>query len=137
MLVHNAYELASVAKQRREALGWSQRDVALRVGVSRQWMIAFESGKSRLELGLVFRALTALGIVVDLGLMGAAGESSVRTAESGTRADPTLLYAPGPRGPSTLSPRPSRVPPIAAMSRDAAADPSRIVAAFTTRDSRD
>jgi HTH-type transcriptional regulator / antitoxin HipB len=34
------------------------------MGVSRKWLIDFEKGKSRLELGLVLRALAVLGIEI-------------------------------------------------------------------------
>jgi HTH-type transcriptional regulator/antitoxin HipB len=39
-----------------------QATLAKRIGVSRQWVIAIEQGRSRAELGLVLRALDAVGI---------------------------------------------------------------------------
>jgi DNA-binding XRE family transcriptional regulator len=35
------------------------------IGVSRQWIVAMEKGKPPAEIGLVLRALTALGVNLD------------------------------------------------------------------------
>jgi HTH-type transcriptional regulator/antitoxin HipB len=48
------------ASRRRQRLG--QAALAERAGVSRQWIIELEKGKSSAELGLVLRTLTALGV---------------------------------------------------------------------------
>jgi DNA-binding XRE family transcriptional regulator len=40
----------------------TQADLAEQVGVSRQWIIDVENGHSRAEIGLVLRALAALGV---------------------------------------------------------------------------
>jgi HTH-type transcriptional regulator/antitoxin HipB len=58
-------DAAAAARGRRIDLGWSQRDVADRVGVSRRWVYQFEGGKMRAELGLVLRLFDALGIRLD------------------------------------------------------------------------
>ncbi len=42
----------------------TQRTLAEKVGVSRQWIVDAEQGKPRLEIGLVLRAADALGIVL-------------------------------------------------------------------------
>lgn len=47
-------------RERRRALAWDQRELAERVGVSRQWVIDAEKGKPGTELGLVMRAVRAL-----------------------------------------------------------------------------
>ena len=44
--------------------GLSQTVLARKVGVGRQWVVAIERGKSRAELGLVLRTLSALGLSI-------------------------------------------------------------------------
>gem|GEM_PF-2622493 len=66
MYINTTRDLASIAKQRRIALGWSQQALADRMGVTRQWVVALEHGKPRLELRLVLRALKALGLGVSV-----------------------------------------------------------------------
>jgi HTH-type transcriptional regulator / antitoxin HipB len=39
-----------------------QRSLATKVGVSRQWLVGVEAGKSGAALGLVLRTLNALGM---------------------------------------------------------------------------
>ena len=53
-------ELGLRARERRRELGLSQAELGQRIGVGRQWIVAMESGKSRAELGLVLRAISAL-----------------------------------------------------------------------------
>lgn len=49
-------------RARRKELGLDQRALATRIGVTRQWVIAVERGKPGAPLGLVMRALQALGL---------------------------------------------------------------------------
>jgi len=143
MRVHTPNELARVAKQQRETLGWSQRVLAERIGATRQWVIAFEHGKPRLELGLVLRAMTTLGLGLDVAPVRISNDmprGALETRETrSTRADPALLVAPSSttaasakgRTPSgTPARRSSRVPAILTLAREAAADPARIVNAL-------
>jgi HTH-type transcriptional regulator/antitoxin HipB len=51
-------------RQQRRRLGLNQADLASRVGVSRQWIVAVENGKARAELGLVLRTLAALDLTL-------------------------------------------------------------------------
>lgn len=62
MTVRTPVELGATIRDRRRRLHLGQRDLAAKVGVSRQWIIAVEKGKPRVETGLVFRTLAALGI---------------------------------------------------------------------------
>ena len=55
-----------MARDRRRDLGWTQAELASRIGVGREWMIGFEKGKPTAEWGIVMRALRELGFVVDL-----------------------------------------------------------------------
>lgn len=66
MLVRTAADLGSLIRSRRRELGLRQEELAKRVGVSRLWVIEFERGKPRAEVGLVLRTLTALGLDVDV-----------------------------------------------------------------------
>ena len=52
-------------RDRRKQLGLGQGDLAEKIGSSRQWVVSVEQGHSRAELGLVLRALAALGLRID------------------------------------------------------------------------
>ena len=60
-------DLATAVRARRLQLELSQEELAARVGVSRQWISAFERGRPRAELGLVIRLLHALDLRFELG----------------------------------------------------------------------
>ena len=62
MRIASVGDAAGAARGRRVDLGWSQQDVADRVGVSRRWVYQFEGGKIRAEFGLVLRLFDTLGI---------------------------------------------------------------------------
>lgn len=68
MLIRTPDDLGAVIRERRQALQMSQTDLATRIGASRQWIVGVEKGRSRAELGLVLRALDALGIRLDSGI---------------------------------------------------------------------
>jgi len=58
-----------------------QLELARRIGVSRLWVVEFERGKPRAEIGLVLRALTALDLRLDV-------------AHERALATPTAIVAP-------------------------------------------
>jgi HTH-type transcriptional regulator / antitoxin HipB len=62
MLIRTPTDLGAVIRERRKQLGLDQAELAARIGVSRQWVIGIERGRARAELGLMLRALDALGI---------------------------------------------------------------------------
>lgn len=66
MRVTTPHELALAARQRRLDLGWSQGDLARRIGSSRKWVSDFEAGKSTVELALVLNALDVLELRLDV-----------------------------------------------------------------------
>lgn len=68
MIVRTASELGLLVRERRKELGLDQQTLATRIGVSRLWVIQFERGKPRAEVGLVLRALLALELHVDVGV---------------------------------------------------------------------
>ena len=65
MLIRTSTDLGAVIRDRRKKLKLNQSSFAKRIGVSRQWVIEVEHGHARAELGLVLRALDALGIRLD------------------------------------------------------------------------
>jgi len=66
-------DVGSLVRARRKQLGMDQSQLAEKIGVSRQWIIEIEKGKPGAELGLVLRALQALGLRVDVAAPGEAG----------------------------------------------------------------
>jgi HTH-type transcriptional regulator/antitoxin HipB len=67
MLIRTPGDLGAAIRDRRRQLGLDQATLAERIGVSRQWVIAIERGRRRAELGLVLRAVEALGLRLDMG----------------------------------------------------------------------
>jgi HTH-type transcriptional regulator/antitoxin HipB len=72
MRVRTPADLGAAIRDRRKQLNLDQATLAKRIGVSRQWVVGIERGRNRAELGLVMRALDALGIRLD-ALSGASG----------------------------------------------------------------
>ena len=62
MQIRTPLDLGLVIHEKRRKLKLSQAELAGKVGVGRQWVVAVEHGKSRAELGLVLRTLSALGL---------------------------------------------------------------------------
>lgn len=54
-----------VCDQRKQR-GWSQTQLAEKVGVSRLWISQLENGKETVEFGLVLRTLRALDLILDV-----------------------------------------------------------------------
>jgi HTH-type transcriptional regulator/antitoxin HipB len=68
MLIRTPTDLGAIIRDRRKELRLDQAELARRIGTSRQWIIAVEKGRARAELGLVLRALDALGIRLDTAI---------------------------------------------------------------------
>ena len=62
MQIRTPLDLGLTIRDRRRKLKLSQNELARKVGVGRQWVVAIERGKSRAELGLALRALAALDL---------------------------------------------------------------------------
>ena len=65
MFIRTPADLGAVIRDRRKQLGLDQSTFAKRIGVSRQWLIEVERGHTRAAMGLVLRAIDALGIRLD------------------------------------------------------------------------
>jgi y4mF family transcriptional regulator len=67
MIIHSAKDLGLLVRSERKKRGWSQRELAERVGVSPLWISNFERGKSTAHIGLVLRTLRALDVKLRVG----------------------------------------------------------------------
>jgi transcriptional regulator with XRE-family HTH domain len=65
MIVRTTREIGLLVRDRRQATGLTQAQLAEQAGSSREWVRLLESGRPRLDLGLTLRALSAVGIVLD------------------------------------------------------------------------
>jgi y4mF family transcriptional regulator len=68
MFIRTPADLGAVIRDRRKQLGLDQSTFAKRIGVSRQWVIGVERGHARAAMGLVLRAIDALGIRLDASM---------------------------------------------------------------------
>ena len=66
MFIRTPRDLGAAIRDRRRRRGWSQRELAEKVGASRQWVNEVEKGKIRTEIGLALRALDALDVTLRL-----------------------------------------------------------------------
>ncbi|MFC7332467.1 helix-turn-helix domain-containing protein [Rhodocista pekingensis] len=76
MRVLTPKDLGTAVGRRRRALGLSQRTLAEKAGVSRDWLIGLEQGRPRAELGLVLRTLAALDLALRLDAGDGAGDGA-------------------------------------------------------------
>jgi HTH-type transcriptional regulator/antitoxin HipB len=65
MFIRTPADVGALIRDRRKQLGLDQSNLAKRIGVSRQWVIGIERGHARAAMGLVLRAIDALGIRLD------------------------------------------------------------------------
>lgn len=64
MRLNNAQDIGLYVRDRRRGRGTTQAALAAAAGVSRRWLSDLEGGKDTAEVGLVFRVLHALDLVV-------------------------------------------------------------------------
>lgn len=57
-------DIANTVRGRRVRLGLSQAELARRAGVSRKWVVEFETGKPTAQLLHVLRVLDVLGLTL-------------------------------------------------------------------------
>jgi HTH-type transcriptional regulator/antitoxin HipB len=60
--IRTAADVGALIRDRRRVLALDQAELAQKIGVSRLWVNQVERGKPGANLGLVLRALTALGV---------------------------------------------------------------------------
>ncbi len=66
MNIRTPLELGAFLRDLRKKRGLDQGTLAREVGVSRQWIVEMEKGKSSVALGLVLRTLSALGASIEI-----------------------------------------------------------------------
>jgi HTH-type transcriptional regulator/antitoxin HipB len=81
MLARTPEDLGSLVRERRLAREMTQAQLALTIGTSRQWVVDLERGKPTLALGLVLRAMTAVGLslLVETSTTLAQGQTQTST----------------------------------------------------------
>ncbi len=67
MFIRTPADLGAAIRDRRKSLGLSQSELANRVGVGRQWLVAVEHGKPGAELALVLRVLDTINMPLMTG----------------------------------------------------------------------
>jgi y4mF family transcriptional regulator len=68
MRVQTTATLGELARDQRKKRGWSQSQLAEKIGVSRLWVGQFEKGKESVEIGLVLKLLRTLGLHLEVSL---------------------------------------------------------------------
>lgn len=74
MRVRTVREIGLLVEAERKRQGLTLQGVADRVGCTRQWVAALEAGGERLEIALVLRTLSALGVQLDARTPGHVAE---------------------------------------------------------------
>jgi y4mF family transcriptional regulator len=69
MRIKTAGTIGELVRDQRKQRGWSQSQLAEKVGVSRLWLSQFENGKESVELGLVLKTLRELNLSLEAGLL--------------------------------------------------------------------
>lgn len=64
MRIRAASDFGALVAERREALGLTQRDLASRAGVTREWVVRLEQGASTVTLHRLMRVLRELRLEV-------------------------------------------------------------------------
>lgn len=66
MRIKTAAMLGDLVRDQRKQRGWSQSQLAEKVGVSRLWISQLENGKETVEFGLVLKTMRALDLLLDV-----------------------------------------------------------------------
>lgn len=66
MRIRTPADLGALIRDSRTKHGPDQKSLAHRVGVSRQWIVEIEKGKSGASIGLLLPTFGALGVALDL-----------------------------------------------------------------------
>lgn len=65
MHIKSAIDLGRMVRLSRNQKGWSQTELAEKLGTSQRWVSEIENGKSRAELGRVLKCLRALDVTLE------------------------------------------------------------------------
>ncbi len=84
--IYNAKQLSNRLKLYREQQGWSQTEVANRIGVKQATISNFENHPDKTQLSTLFKIVQALGVSLHLDLP--------RTTESTTAANDEYVAEP-------------------------------------------
>lgn len=66
MIVRSATDIGLFIRDTRKRKNLDQSQLAAMIGVNRRWVMEVEKGKPRAEVGLILKALDALGIRVGI-----------------------------------------------------------------------
>ena len=66
MKIKSVKSFGALVRDQRKERGWSQSELAGKVGVSRLWIGHLEKGKESVEIGLVMKTLRTLDLALDL-----------------------------------------------------------------------
>ncbi|NLT69616.1 MAG: helix-turn-helix transcriptional regulator [Verrucomicrobiaceae bacterium] len=66
MKVSSPQDLGILIREERKKRGWTQAELADRVGVRPLWISEFERGKTMARIGLVFQTIKALGLSISV-----------------------------------------------------------------------
>lgn len=97
MLLRRPHDLAALFRDGRARAGWSQSELAQRVGVSRQWISLVETGKTSVEFDLVVGVLHVLGYRVRVE----SADPAPRSEEGPIDPPDPSLHRPSQRTPLT------------------------------------
>jgi transcriptional regulator with XRE-family HTH domain len=64
--VRTIRDIGLIARNRRKSLGWTQQDLAEKIGSQKKWVVEFEAGKSTISAGRMMLALSVLGLNLSL-----------------------------------------------------------------------
>jgi HTH-type transcriptional regulator/antitoxin HipB len=76
MLIRTPTDLGAAIREQRRRRRMDQQRFARKIGVSRQWVVEVEKGKPRAEVGLILRALAALGVALSIAPADSAGPAT-------------------------------------------------------------
>ncbi len=88
MRIRTPTELGLIIRQARRQRGMTQQELARAAAVGRQWIVAVEAGKPRVELAKVLQTLAALDLSLAVG-----GEGAHETARSALQIEKIDLQA--------------------------------------------
>ncbi len=64
ILIRTPQDIGALIRDRRKRRQLDQAGLAEMIGVNRRWVVEVEAGKPRAEVGLVLKALQALGVTL-------------------------------------------------------------------------